>query len=128
MKSQILRTSMIATAAAAAILLSACTGTADTSKGIEGTWGDPTAAGSPSLEFTADGEYQGTDGCNQVGGTFTKADNGTIELGAMRSTRMLCESIDTWLEKAHDVKVDGDKLIINDEEGTEIGTLSRFEE
>ncbi|QIM18228.1 META domain-containing protein [Leucobacter coleopterorum] len=134
MKSAVLRTSMFAAAMVAAILLSACTGsadgtgTADSTGSIEGTWGDPQAKGSPSLEFTADGKYTGTDGCNTVGGSFTEANDGTIDLGAMRSTRMLCEGVDTWLETAHAAKISGDKLVIKNEEGTEIGTLSRFSE
>ncbi|QIK64307.1 META domain-containing protein [Leucobacter viscericola] len=126
MKSASLRTSMIATAAVAAILLSACASSTESTKGVEGTWGDPKAKGSPSLEFTANGEYTGTDGCNTVGGSFTEAKDGTIDLGAMRSTRMFCEGVDTWLETAHEATISGDKLVIKNEEGAEIGTLLRF--
>lgn len=119
---------MLATAAVAMILLSACTGSAGDAKGIEGTWGDPSEKGSPSIEFRSDGEYSGTDGCNTVGGSFTESEDGTINLGVMRSTMMFCEGVDTWLVTGHEAKISGDKLVIKNEEGTEIGTLSRLAE
>lgn len=118
-----LRTAALATAATAALLLSACAGGA--SAGIEGVWGDPDTEGAPSLEFLADGTYAGTDGCNRLGGDYTQADDGTIDLGIMRSTMMYCEGVDTWLVQAHEATLISDELVFHDEQGAEIGTLAR---
>ena len=114
------------TALAAAVLigLSAC---ASPSGELIGTWGDPEAQATPSLEFSGtegSGDYSGTDGCNSVGGSFTVED-GSIDLGLMRSTLMFCEGVDTWLVQARTAELSGDTLTLFDESGAEIGALER---
>mgnify|MGYP003467744823 FL=1 len=119
-----LRTALVAAAAAAALTLSACAGSAAPS--IEGVWGDPDAEGKPSLEFQADGTYAGTHGCNRVGGDYTQKDD-AVDLGMMRSTMMYCEGVDTWLVTATEATLTADELVFRDAEGTEIGTLPRHD-
>ncbi|MGO3796221.1 MAG: META domain-containing protein [Pauljensenia sp.] len=88
-----------------------------------GTWGS-TAAQSPNLTFTADGNVSGTDGCNRLTGSW-QADGDTVEFGAIASTMMACVDVDTWLSGAKSATVDGDSMVVKDEGGTEIGTLER---
>lgn len=116
------RTALLAAATAVVLTLSACSGA--TAPRIEGVWGDPDAEGTPSLEFQADGTYAGTDGCNRVGGDYTQSEN-TIDLGMMRSTMMHCEGVDTWLVTATNATLSSGELVFRNEEGTEIGTLTR---
>ncbi len=57
--------------------------------------GDADVAGTdarraPSLSFaTAGGRFSGFDGCNRIGGTFTR-DGATLRLGGIVATRMAC--------------------------------------
>lgn len=116
-----------ATLAAAALLtLSACGASAGASD-VTGHWGDPKADQTPSLEFRgteAKGEFSGTDGCNVVGGNYTVQD-GVVSLGAMHSTMMFCEGVDTWLTTATEATISGDELVFSDKTGEKIGTLAR---
>lgn len=45
----------------------------------------------------------------------------------MRSTMMYCEGVDTWLVTATEAKLSSDELVFSNEEGTEIGTLTRHD-
>ena len=116
-----LRPFLAAAALAAALGLTACGGAGGQS--VVGTWGDPEATGTPSLTFLEDGSYAGTDGCNQVGGSWS-ADGDTIDLGAMRSTMMYCEGVDTWLTGATSARIADGELDFLDEAGAAIGSLS----
>lgn len=115
---------LLATAAIALATLGLAACSPGGSGSVVGTWGDPDAAETPSLVFEEDGSYHGTDGCNRVMGSW-EADGGTVSLGAMASTMMHCEGVDTWLSGGASAKVDGDKLIISDEGDEQIGTLER---
>ena len=88
-----------------------------------GTWGS-TAAQAPNLTFTEDGNVTGTDGCNRLTGSWT-ADGDTVEFGEIASTLMACVDVDTWLSGAKTATVDGDTLLVEDEGGSQIGTLER---
>lgn len=114
-------------AALAAALLLSTSACSSAPSSLVGTWGEPTATDTPSLEFTgseSSGEYAGTDGCNRVGGAYT-VDGGTIDLGVMRATMMFCEGVDTWLSQARSAKLSDDGLAFYDENGSEIGTLEQ---
>jgi len=45
----------------------------------------------------------------------------------MGSTMMYCEGVDTWLTQGTTAVVQGDALVVSDEDGKEIGTLDRKE-
>ena len=121
----LLRTTLAGAAAASILLLAACAGSGASDERVAGVWGDPDAEAAPSLEFLADGTYAGTDGCNRVGGDYTESDDGVIDLGIMRSTMMYCEGVDTWLVTATEATRSSDELVFRNEEGAEIGTLTR---
>lgn len=88
-----------------------------------GLWGTKTQ-GEPWLEIAADGSLVGHDGCNHLGGSWTQ-NLDRITFGAMRSTMMFCEGVDTWLTAAdHAVLIDG-KLEVRNSLGNAVGTLSR---
>lgn len=112
--------------ASVALLASACSSEASDSTGpvpVVGAWGED-APGQPRLEFTEDGRFAGTDGCNRLFGSWEQ-DGADVSFGMAGSTMMACEGVDTWLERLHSGLVDGDVLHISDEAGTEIGTLTR---
>jgi heat shock protein HslJ len=115
---------------AAAAALTACAGNAG-SGGSEsndpvGTWGDTEANGEPSLVLASDGKLSGTDGCNQLSGSWTDNDD-TITFENVASTMMACEDVDTWLSKLSTGTVSGDTLTVYGPAGKEIGTLERSE-
>ena len=116
----VLRTLALAAALTASLGLAAC---GSSSSSVVGTWGDPDAAGTPSLTFDADGRYAGTDGCNRVGGSWS-AKGETIDLGDMFSTMMYCEGVDTWLTGAASARLADGSLDILDAEGNVLGTLA----
>lgn len=88
-----------------------------------GEWGHD-APGLPHLELVDDGSVTGTDGCNRLFGSWTQ-DEQTVEFSGVGSTRMACPDVDTWLERMHSARVDGDALHISDADGAQIGTLDR---
>lgn len=107
------------------MLLGGCSNSSQASDSLIGTWG-ATAPEKPQLVFETEDEFHGTDGCNQIGGTVTTSSDG-IEFGPMRSTRMYCEGVDTWLLDASRATIDGNIMTLFDASGTEIGTLQRVE-
>ncbi len=111
----------IAVAAAALLLLTGCAAPAASAAG---TWGTPNSSGQgePGLNLADDGKVTGNDGCNRLMGEWTETD-GTVEFGALASTMMFCEGVDTWLLGASTAEVDGDSLVVFNEAGDQIGTL-----
>jgi len=91
---------------------------------VVGTWGEPDVEGQPSLVLGEDGSLGGNDGCNTLFGDYT-VEGDTVTFGVIGSTMMFCEGVDTWLTSASTAKLDGDTLVISDESGAEIGTLTR---
>ncbi|QZY53383.1 META domain-containing protein [Leucobacter tenebrionis] len=117
-----------ATALTGLLALSACAADpAPDATSVVGAWGEPGTRGEPSLIFEEDGSYSGDDGCNSLGGEWS-AEGDSVDLGAMRSTLMYCEGVDTWLSQARTAELSGDTLTLLDEQGAEIGTLERAAE
>ncbi|GAB3263965.1 hypothetical protein GCM10027456_46520 [Kineosporia babensis] len=97
---------------------------ADPREAIAGTWYpqeiagytvDPLNADSYAeayLEFS-DGKVVGSDGCNQVRGTYRLEADGAFELEQLTSTRMACANVPhhTVMDRATRVEVDGQSLI-----------------
>lgn len=114
----------IGAAAALAVSLSACSAAGSS---VVGAWGHVGAAEEPSIEFTGtetEGEYSGTDGCNNIGGSYT-VDGDEVDLGVMRATMMFCEGVDTWLSQAARATISGNTLTFIDQSGATVGTLER---
>ena len=90
---------------------------------VVGLWGED-AEGQPHLEFTADGEVHGTDGCNGIVTTYT-VDDGRISLAPFASTLKACAGVDDWLRGVRTAEIDGDVLVAMTATGTKLGELTR---
>lgn len=115
------RISLTAAVGLSAVLaLTGCGGSAASSAGIEGTWGD-TSANHLTL---ADGKLTGHDGCNKMTGTYT-VDGADLGVSLGPSIARGCTNVDTWLRDIATATVSGDTLTVFDRDGAEIGTLPR---
>ena len=90
-----------------------------------GFWGTD-EAGQPSLELGLDGALAGTDGCNQLVGSWALAD-GQLKFLDVATTLMACEGVDTWLSGASFAFLQGGTMTIYAEDGTQLGQLERAE-
>ena len=63
------------------------------------------------LELAEDGALTGSDGCNQLTGTW-EVDGTEVEFGDLAATMMACEDVDTWLSGAESATVDGDEMTV----------------
>ncbi len=93
---------------------------------LEGVWG-PGGEGQPQLILEEDGAFSGTDGCNNIFGTWKETSDGQIEFGDVGSTMMACEGVDAWLSAMSTGTIDGTVMHVEDSSGTQIGTLDRIE-
>lgn len=100
----------------------ACSLTSDAPT-FEGAWGSDEPP-QPELTLAEDGSISGTDGCNRLIGSWELVDQ-HVELSPLGSTMMFCEGVDTWLGSATRAEIEGDTLHLFDQNGTEIGTLSK---
>lgn len=117
------RAIIFASAAAITLLgLTACSG--GSSDSVVGVWGQPDVQGQPSINFADDGSYSGSDGCNNIMGSW-EADGNTIDLGMMATTMMACQGVDEWLSKSSTAVRDGNTLTFFDANDSELGTLDR---
>ncbi|AAT90076.1 hypothetical protein ATY41_02530 [Leifsonia xyli subsp. xyli] len=107
---------------AAVSLLAGCAGSPG-SAALAGSWGS-TAAGKPHLTIQGDGSFSGSDGCNRLTGKGS-IDGDSISFGPIVSTRMACEGVDEWFDKAARGTVAGNTLTVYDDKGVTIGTLGR---
>lgn len=89
----------------------------------DGTWGVE-AEGQPWMNLGSDGKISGSDGCNNLVGQWTQKD-GVVDLGAMGSTMMYCEGVDSWLSGAATATISGEKMTFSDAKGDQIGALTR---
>jgi heat shock protein HslJ len=89
-----------------------------------GTWGKSTTAGEAYLTLAKDGSASGSDGCNQLSGTWKAGDDG-ISFSPWAATQMYCADVDPWLSLSASGQVQGDELVLFDENNTQIGTLQR---
>ena len=89
---------------------------------VAGVWGMQDTEGIASLELAEDGTATGTDGCNQMVGTWEQNDT-QVAFGEWATTRMACQSVDTWLSLSVKATLEGENLVFVDENGIEIGTL-----
>lgn len=131
--------SVAALAAASVLALTACGGTgstpgedpttdeAPTASDFDGRWSADDSEDA-FLEFTEvdenGGTVSGSDGCNGVQGEFRiEGDTASIDRGP--GTLKGCPDVDTWLKGVTVVVLDGDTLSVQDDEGEELGVLTR---
>ncbi|MGL3805993.1 META domain-containing protein [Paeniglutamicibacter sp. R2-26] len=89
---------------------------------VVGQWGG-VPDGSPVLVFSQEGTFTGNDGCNTLGGSWTRDGDGIV-LEGMTMTLMACEGLDTWLSSASSATVEGMNLRVFDAQRAEIGVLA----
>ncbi|WP_217131745.1 META domain-containing protein [Leucobacter chinensis] len=107
----------------ASFALVSCAGSKEQS--VVGNWGTPDDATGPALVFEDDGSMHGTDGCNNLMGSYTE-EGGKIVFGGLASTMMFCEGVDDWLSKGESATIDGEILTVFNEADKEIGKLARI--
>ena len=114
-----------AAAIAAALVLTGCA--ADdgppSKEALATTWGSEDE-GQPHITFAEDGSVSGSDGCNELAGSWTLTDD-TIATDSLATTLKACEGVDTWLSGFATAVIDGDRLIVSGVEGEQIGELRR---
>lgn len=90
---------------------------------VLGTWSSD-ENGKPFLQFKPEGELNGSDGCNGLGGEYSIEDD-VVSIKRGASTLMACPGVDDWLRKVSSVAVDGDTMIVMNDAGETIGELQR---
>ncbi|MFC4225384.1 META domain-containing protein [Lysinibacter cavernae] len=100
-------------------IVSACSSPVRTD--FVGTWGELTQQ-APQLTIEADGDFFGTDGCNNLNGTGDITGD-SFMFGVMASTRIACDNVDAWLSRAATAKINDDTLTVYDKDGSQLGTL-----
>lgn len=88
-----------------------------------GKWSSP-EAGDPFLDFSADGQVKGTDGCNRIQTTW-EADGDRILISPFTTTQKACAGVDTWLAKASSATIEGNVMKIADSDGNVVGGLEK---
>jgi hypothetical protein len=90
----------------------------------EGNGGGPKP---PFLEFTADGGWRGSDGCNGTGGRWVSGAGGTLLATSGPTTLMLCPGVPVggWLNDTRRAGLDGDDLVLVGGDGEPVGRLRR---
>ena len=82
----------------------------------------------PFVQFSQDGAWHGSDGCNRLSGRWSVGPDGGFKATPSGSrTQMGCDyvDLDAWLELAQAAELDGDVLVLRDAKGNEIGRLRR---
>jgi len=98
------------------------TGAALESGDVTGTWSQTDAEPPVNLKLSDGGTVSGTDGCNQLNGTW-KIDGSELDLGPFAATMMACENVNTWLSAATSANVDGEEMTVYNDDHKEIGVL-----
>jgi heat shock protein HslJ len=104
---------------------------ADAAEKLAGSeWGVP-GEDKPYLQFTSGGKVAGSSGCNRFGGSYETADDGSISIGPLFSTKMACEEpvmskemqFLEMLQGAKRFERNGTRLALLDQSGKVIGEL-----
>jgi hypothetical protein len=84
-------------------------------------------AAKPSLTFSADGSWVGSDGCNGFGGRWALAGGGEILSVSGPSTLIGCDGAPTgsWLTTARRAAISGDRLSLYAADGRAVAQLTR---
>lgn len=89
-----------------------------------GQWVESAADRAPFLSIAADEKFSGSDGCNNIFGTWQLADDGSVEFSGVGSTMMFCDGVDTWLSTAAVGYIQGGVMTIQDADGNVLGQLT----
>ncbi len=91
---------------------------------VTGQWNEPDSKPLVDLLFLKNGTVSGSDGCNQLNGTW-KISGSTVELGPFTATMMACGDVDTWLSGATSATIDGKTMTVLGDSDKKIGTLEK---
>ncbi|MFF0123808.1 META domain-containing protein [Micromonospora arida] len=92
-----------------------------------GRWAPKSGHKAAYLKFTADGEWHGSDGCNDQSGRWITAAGGTLLATARAATLAFCADsvpIEQWVTTARRAGFDGKVLALLNAHGSETGRLS----
>ncbi|WP_185755369.1 META domain-containing protein [Micromonospora sp. A202] len=92
-----------------------------------GRWAPESGHKAAHLEFTADGEWHGSDGCNDQSGRWITASGGALLATARAATLAFCADsvpIEQWVTTARRAGFDGKDLVLLNAHGDETGRLS----
>ncbi|MEV1320090.1 META domain-containing protein [Micromonospora arborensis] len=92
-----------------------------------GRWVPASGHKAAYVEFTADGEWHGSDGCNDESGRWIAAAGGTLLACARPITLAVCAEsvpIGQWVTTTRRAGLDGEVLVLLDAQGDETGRLS----
>ena len=115
---------MVLLAVLAGCASSTSSGSELSSEDVTGEWVEAGSEPRVYLELADDGALSGSDGCNQLTGSW-EVDGSEVDFGELGSTMMACEDVDTWLSGAGSATVSGDELTVLGADGSQIGTLER---
>jgi heat shock protein HslJ len=104
---------------ALALLLTGCTGSA-----VSGRWGS-WSNDEPYADLQPGGQLFGYDGCNSFSGTWEGEDQAIAFLEVATTLKGCLGNAPQWLSLARSGKMDGDHLVLFDEAGAELGSLTR---
>lgn len=93
---------------------------------VAGEWSQGDSEPRVYLELGEDGALTGSDGCNQLTGTW-EVDGTEVDFSDLAATMMACEDVDTWLSGAESATIDGGEMTVLGEGDKEIGTLEKSE-
>ena len=120
---------LAAGAVVALLMLAGCAGEEGEAKGGSvdpvGVWGDTSDTTAPSLDLADDGTFTGTDGCNQLNGSWTVDEADHVQFEDVSSTMMACEDVDTWLAGLTEATIADTTMTVLGQDGAEIGSLEQ---
>lgn len=88
-----------------------------------GRWASP-ESGDPYLEFSADGQVKGSDGCNRIQTTW-EANGDKVLITPFTTTQKACAGVDMWLSKAASATIEGNVMKVADSGGNVVGGLEK---
>jgi heat shock protein HslJ len=113
----------------AVLALAGCLGEQGSARGgsvdATGTWGDPSKDASPYLELEDGGSFSGSDGCNNLTGTWSVDEGEQVLFEDVAMTRMFCEGVDDWLSGLTAATIADTTMTVLGQDGSEIGQLER---
>ncbi|MET7866617.1 META domain-containing protein [Micromonospora taraxaci] len=91
-----------------------------------GRWAPKRGHKAAYVEFTANGEWHGSDGCNDQSGRWITAAGGTLLATSRAATLAFCSDsvpIEQWVTTARRAGLDGKALVLLNAQGDETGRL-----
>ncbi|GEK19697.1 META domain-containing protein [Cellulomonas xylanilytica] len=93
---------------------------------VAGEWTEVDSDPPVYLELGDDNALSGSDGCNQLSGTW-EVDGTEVDFSDLAATMMACEDVETWLNGAESATIDGGTMTVLGDGDKELGTLEKSE-